>query len=51
VYGRKKRYIKIPFAVDVRTGEVIAMDVTKDDRHDYSLIGLSDTKGLLSYDD
>jgi hypothetical protein len=34
LYGRKKRYIKIHFAVDIRTKEVLAMDVTKDDKHD-----------------
>jgi hypothetical protein len=34
IYGRRKRYIKIHFTVDVRTGEVIAMDVTIDDKHD-----------------
>ena len=28
VYGRKKRHVKIDFAVDVRTKEFIAMDVT-----------------------
>jgi hypothetical protein len=33
-YGRKKRYVKIHFAVDVKTGEVVAMDVTTDDMHD-----------------
>jgi len=34
IYGRKKRYVKIHFAVDVKTGEVVAMDVTTDDMHD-----------------
>jgi hypothetical protein len=30
VYGRRKRYIKIHFAVDINTREVISMDVTTD---------------------
>ncbi|MGC8961037.1 MAG: transposase, partial [Candidatus Bathyarchaeia archaeon] len=34
VHGKKRRYIKIHFAVDVKTKEVIAMDVTTDDIHD-----------------
>jgi transposase len=34
LYGRKKRYVKIHFAVDVRKKEVLAMDVTTDDIHD-----------------
>jgi hypothetical protein len=34
VYGRRKRYIKIHFVVDVRTREVVSMDVTTDDVHD-----------------
>jgi hypothetical protein len=34
LYGRKKRYVKIHFAVDVKTKEVLAMDVTTDDAHD-----------------
>jgi hypothetical protein len=34
LYGRKKRYVKIHFAVDVKTKEVLAMDVTTDDKHD-----------------
>jgi len=29
-----KRYIKIHFAVDVKTKEVLAMEVTTDDVHD-----------------
>jgi len=38
LYGRKKRYIKIHFAVDVKTKEVIAMDVTTDDTHDSEVL-------------
>jgi hypothetical protein len=34
LYGRKKRYVKIHFAVDVKTKEVLAMYVTTDDTHD-----------------
>ena len=34
MYGKKKRYIKIHFAVDVKTKEVLAMEVTTDDVHD-----------------
>jgi len=33
LYDRKKRYIKIYFAIDVRTKEVVAMNVTTDDIH------------------
>jgi len=38
VYGRKKRYVKIHFAVDVRTKEVLAMEVTTDDMHDSEVL-------------
>lgn len=34
VHGKKKRYVKIHFAVNVQTGEVVAMEVTTDDVHD-----------------
>ena len=34
VYGKKKRYVKVHFAIDVKTKEIVAMDVTMDDRHD-----------------
>jgi len=34
VYGRRKRHIKVHFAVDVKTREVLAMYVTTDDIHD-----------------
>jgi transposase len=37
VYGRR-RYIKIHFAVDVRTKEVLAMDVTTDDTNDSEVL-------------
>jgi len=36
--GGKKRYVKIHFAVDVKTGEVVAMDVTTDDTHDSEVL-------------
>jgi len=36
-HGKKKRYIKIHFAVNVETGEVVAMEVTTDDSHDSRL--------------
>jgi len=38
LYGEKKRYVKIHFAVDVRTKEVLAMDVTTDDTHDSEVL-------------
>jgi hypothetical protein len=38
LYGKKKRYIKIHFAVDVRTREVVVMDVTTDDKHDSEVL-------------
>jgi len=38
LYGKKKRYIKIHFAVDVRTKEVVAMEVTTDDVHDSEVL-------------
>jgi transposase len=38
LYGRKKRYVKIHFAVDVKTKEVLAMDVTTDDVHDSEVL-------------
>ena len=34
VHGKKKRYVKIHFAVNVETKEVVAMEVTTDDVHD-----------------
>jgi hypothetical protein len=34
MYGKKKRYIKVYFTVDVRTREVVVMDVTTDDTYD-----------------
>ncbi|MGC8961473.1 MAG: transposase [Candidatus Bathyarchaeia archaeon] len=34
IHGGKKRYIKIHFAVNVKTKEILAMDVTTDDIHD-----------------
>jgi hypothetical protein len=36
-HGKKKRYIKIHFAVNVETKEVVAMDVTTDGVHDSKL--------------
>jgi hypothetical protein len=38
VYGRRKRYIKIHFAVDIITKEAISMDVTTDDVHDSEVL-------------
>jgi hypothetical protein len=38
VDGRRKRYIKIHFVVDIITKEVISMDVTTDDVHDSEAI-------------
>ncbi|MBS7635412.1 transposase [Candidatus Bathyarchaeota archaeon] len=34
VYGGKKRYVKVHFAVDVETKEILAMKATTDDVHD-----------------
>ena len=34
IHGKRKCYIKIHSAVDVKTKEVLAMDVTTDDIHD-----------------
>ena len=33
-HGKKKKYIKIHFAVDVKTKEVVAMSITTDETHD-----------------
>jgi hypothetical protein len=38
VYGGRKRYIKIHFAVDINTKEVISMDVTTDDVYDSEVL-------------
>jgi hypothetical protein len=38
LYGKKKRYIKIHFAVDAKTKEIIAMEVTTDDVHDSKVL-------------
>jgi hypothetical protein len=38
VYGKRKRYIKIHFAVDINTKEVISMDVTTDDVYDSEVL-------------
>jgi hypothetical protein len=38
VYGRRKRYIKIHFVVDVRTREIVSMDVATDDVHDSKVL-------------
>ncbi len=32
-YGKKKRYMKVHFAVDVKTKKVVAMEVTTDEVH------------------
>jgi hypothetical protein len=34
----RKRYIKIHFAVDAKTKEIIAMEVTTDDVHDSKVL-------------
>jgi hypothetical protein len=34
VHGKKKRYVKLHFAVNTVTHEVVAMEVTTDDEHD-----------------
>ena len=33
-HGKRKRYVKLHFAVDVETKEVVAMEVSTDDTHD-----------------
>jgi IS5 family transposase len=33
-HGKRKRYVKLHFAVNTETGEVVAMEVTTDDAHD-----------------
>ena len=33
-HGKRNRYVKVHFAVNVETGEVVAMEVTTDDTHD-----------------
>jgi len=38
VYGRRKRYVKIHFAVDIKTREVVSMDITTDDIHDSKVL-------------
>jgi hypothetical protein len=38
VYGRRKRYIKIHFVVDINTKEVISMDVTTNVIHDSEVL-------------
>jgi hypothetical protein len=38
VYGRRKRYVKIHFAVDIKTREVVSMDITTDDVHDSKVL-------------
>jgi len=43
LYGGKKRYIKIHFAVDVKTKETVAMEVATDDIH-----GLEVLPGLMA---
>jgi hypothetical protein len=37
-HGKRKRYVKIHFAIDVRTKEVLAMEVTADDKHDSEVL-------------
>jgi hypothetical protein len=38
VYGKRKRYIKIHFVVDINTKEAISMDMTTDDVHDSEVL-------------
>ncbi|MEM2193389.1 MAG: transposase [Candidatus Methanomethylicia archaeon] len=38
VHGKKKCYIKIHFSVDVKTKEILAMEVTTDDFHDSEVL-------------
>ncbi len=33
-HGKKKRYVKLHFAVDARTKEVVALEISTDDVHD-----------------
>jgi len=41
-HGKRKRYVKLHFAVDVETKEVVAMEISTDDVHDIKAF-----KGLL----
>jgi len=46
VHGKKKRYVKLHFAVNTETHEVVAMEVSTDDRHDAkALPGLVEESG------
>jgi len=36
-HGKKKRYIKVHFAVNVETKELVAMEITMDDAHDFKV--------------
>jgi hypothetical protein len=45
-HGKKKRYVKLHFAVNVETHEVVAMEVSTDDAHDVrALPGLVEGSG------
>jgi hypothetical protein len=45
-HGKKKRYVKLHFAVDIESKEVVAMDISTDDMHDVkALPGLVDETG------
>ena len=45
-HGKKRRYMKLHFAVNVETHEVVAMEVTTDDVHDVkALPGLVEESG------
>ena len=50
-HGKRKRYVKVHFAVNVETGEVVAMEVTADDAHDAtalaSLVEQSEEQGRV----
>ncbi len=52
-HGKKKRYVKIHFAVNVETKEVVAMDVTTDDVHDSRLLPnlLEDSGNVVKFND
>jgi len=50
-HGKRNRYVKVHFAVNVETGEVVAMEVTTDDAHDStalaSLVKQSEEQGRV----
>lgn len=38
IHGKRKRYIKIHFAVNAETKEVVSMEITTDDIHDSKVL-------------